>query len=1014
MAKKMYGANQDFMFRTPTAPYVGGALTEEELLNICRDEVFREKLLVASPSLLHMIDIYLKEAEVLSEKKKKEMFCSIEKYYRRSIERTTPFGLFAGVGSGSFAEKSRFDNKQQNFKKSVHPDAGWLWEYIAKLEQTYYKELSFKWNTVCIADGNRNLLLYTTTQDIEEISVRRTTVMDIVEEVCGEYTAFTEIVNRVQESYPEVETKVITLYVFDLIQKQILVSDLRPAISDKNPLDMLIKKVKDIDESIADALNHVKSMCEAYEQTAIGEGEQEYLQIVNSMKELHQSKYYLQVDTNIHGLEMTLDYSVKEQLEQLAEVLVILSTASQKQKEALNWYRDKFVEKYGLNRLVPLTEMLDTAIGIGAPIGYMTPKNDFFESSGSTVEIDKDVRNYFLREYERAIKGQTSIKIDIGELGKYLTFPNNAEAPTSFELYMKIRVEKGKLRLYMSGNGGASCAGKTFGRFALKNQNFARILTELNEKEKAVRGNVKTCEISYLPARLRNGNVMRCPSGRDMLLSAYVGADNSKEKLCQEDILIGVENERFYAVDRRTKERIVFGMNNMYNLLLQPNIYRFLLEIANEGEINCFDLPWKYIYQYFKHIPRIEMGDIVLAQEQWFVSANDLKLFDSGCKEEDFRQSFEQYRRENMLPEEVYLVEEDNRILLNLNSSISLRILWDEIKKKKGSSVLLEGKEDGEDLHYGEDSYATEIVVPIFRAVNSRNRHIPSGSSEAERNAHIALPYDNWLYFKLYCKHERETELIALELKAFAEKLHKEMGIEHFFMRYMDSKPHVRLRFYGSPQILHKATPDIMNWISELEKKQIIGEMSINQYEREIERYGGYHLISDAEALFRTDSVIVENILYKIRMRQTELSVEEVTILSVIKYLEAFYDDFSQWLDFCTAYYHTNQYLSEFREHKDRYLNLFDMENGWCGFGEAADRKELLEWLDKRKQVIGAYRVHMESENLPQAVKDDIVASVLHLHCNRMLGTNREDERKIMSFVESLLYAKKHLYKKRG
>ena len=1014
MAKKMYRANNNFMFRIPTSSYTDVKTTKEELLSICRDKQFREKLLIASPSLLQMIDTYFEEPDKLSPKKIKDMFGSIEKYFRRSIERTTPFGLFAGVGIGKFDEKTSFENNQQVFQKSVYLDAGWLWEYIAKLEQTYYAQLNFKWNEVCINDGNRSLLLYTTTQDIEEISVRRTAVLKIVEETCREYTPYEVIVNKLQQKYTDVDRQVITAYLFDLIEKQILISDLRPALSDAEPLNWLIMKITAINKDIAAALTKLREMCEAYEKTPIGEGNAQYHAIIRLMKELHVSKYYLQVDTNIYGSGVTLDRGVKSQIEQLTESLVMLSTSSQKQKEALNWYRDKFVEKYGNHRLVPLTEMMDTAIGIGAPIGYSVPFNDFFENPGSSIEIDKRVRSYFLREYERAIRHNTPIKIDMDEVGKFLDFRENMNAPTSFELYFKAKKEKGKIKLYMSESGGSSCAGKTFGRFALKNQEFSDVLIDINRQEKAVRGDGITCEISHLPARLRSGNVCRCPSGRDRILSAYVGEDNTKKKLCLENILIGVDNSKFYAVDGETGEKIVFGMNNMYNLMLQPNIYRFLLEIGSEGEINCFDFPWKYAYQNLKHIPRIELEDVVLSEEQWLFSTADLKLSDKKVTYEEFQNAFKQYKKENNLPEQIYLVEEDNRISLDLDNIVSLQILFDELKKKKGTSVMLERKEGGEEIAFGSSRFPTEIVVPVFRTAVTSVNNSPVELNVIERKNHIVLPYENWLYFKLYCKHQRETELIALELKQFAQKLKAEKGIEHFFMRYMDTKPHIRLRFYGSPKMLYEATPDIMKWIAELAEKNIIGDMSINPYEREIERYGGNQLITDAEALFRADSVVVENVLWKIRMKQTVLTVEEATMLSVIKYLEAFYDDFKQRLDFCTTYYHSNQYITEFRENKEKYLALFDMENAWTGFGELPHRKELLEILNSRNSIIGEYRTHIEAENKPTVFKDDIVCSVLHLHCNRMIGTDREFEKKIMSFVESLLYAKKHLYIEKG
>ena len=44
---------------------------------------------------------------------------------------------------------------------------------------------------------------------------------------------------------------------------------------------------------------------------------------------------------------------------------------------------------------------------------------------------------------------------------------------------------------------------------------------------------------------------------------------------------------------------------------------------------------------------------------------------------------------------------------------------------------------------------------------------------------------------------------------------------------------------------------------------------------------------------------------------------------------------------------------------------------------------------------------------------DNIILSVIHLHCNRLFGTDREKEREIISFVRHTLYALKYFKNKK-
>ena len=129
MSEPQYIANEKYMFRIPTVHSKDIISTKECLLEACSNDEFREKIKIASPSLLEMIDNYFHNPESFSEKSTKNLFCSIAKYYTRSKERTTPFGLFAAVGVGSFSTNKTFSVSEHSFYKCVSIDTGWLYGF---------------------------------------------------------------------------------------------------------------------------------------------------------------------------------------------------------------------------------------------------------------------------------------------------------------------------------------------------------------------------------------------------------------------------------------------------------------------------------------------------------------------------------------------------------------------------------------------------------------------------------------------------------------------------------------------------------------------------------------------------------------------------------------------------------------------------------------------------------------------------------------------------------------------
>lgn len=1013
--KKIFYDIGEFMYRRPTEDSSKIDFSAKEVELACKDAVFREKISIASPALVEMMDIYMKNPEQLSDKKLIGLNISIMKYLTRSKERTTPFGLFSGVGIGCISEKEKFPRLKTKNEKRVNIDSEWLFGLIGHMEKYYMERLEFKFNDACHIKGNRVILIYSTEKGAEEISIRFTKVFKVLFDTIKDFTKYEVMLKQLQAQYPNTSIEKIKAYVGELIEKGFLISNLRPSFNSIEPLKYFIQQCQSMEiTDISEKVIEIERLCAEYMETDFGDGAVKYNEIKRKMQEIYESSAYLQVDTIISGEAFQLEKNVSESICELASLFVYLSNDIKNQYGYLQHYRNRFIEKYGIDREVPILEMLDSNIGLGAPAPYIKPQNDFYDEYNTKDNYRQNLKNYFLAEYEKALKNSTYIDIKIEDIQRLIDCTvQPEEIPISLELYFILKKEGEKISLNLSPNCGSFVAGKTFGRFSVLSDKIASIVKKCNMEERRIRSlHSEMCEISFLPSPTRNGNIVRTLSFREKETAVFTSGTKECEDIINlNDVYIGVFDEKFYARDRQTGKEIIFESNNMYNPMLNPNVFRFLQDISYEGKRAWSEFPWSYIYADYRHVPAIKFKDIVLQSEKWKVNVQELKLKKNNY--ENFKEKFLEWTTENKMPLDIYIVDTDNRIRLDLSKELSIRIVYDELKKHKERDLIFEEVEHGRDLVYDDGRpYTTEIVVPIFRKNVEKRPILPAIRKTFIQTQRLVLPFNNWLYLKLYCNESREEELIAFYIMEFCEMLKKNYGIDYFYMRYADPKPHIRLRLHAAQELLLQVYPQILDWSAELFSDQVVGDMNISVYDKEIERYGGVELMEIAECLFFIDSYIVESILRLKRLGKISVTLEELAVVSIVMYVEKFYKGFDEQLQFLTINYHSSEFISEFKKEKENLLKICDIENSWGNLKNREDGKIIYELLIERDEVIDEYRKRISIINSDPIFKNGIVASVIHLHCNRLLGTNRELERKLMAFAESVMYAKKYIMKR--
>ena len=189
---------------------------------------------------------------------------------------------------------------------------------------------------------------------------------------------------------------------------------------------------------------------------------------------------------------------------------------------------------------------------------------------------------------------------------------------------------------------------------------------------------------------------------------------------------------------------------------------------------------------------------------------------------------------------------------------------------------------------------------------------------------------------------------------------------------------------------------------------KIISKCVVDTYEREIERYGkNYENIELAEEMFSKDSDVIIKLLEINSNSDIDLSLEELAFVSILKYLEYFKFSGTDIVDFFEKNYHSTQFAKDYKEKKEKYMELYDIENEWKGFCRQPQHEKLMQCISISEEAIKKYVESLQNVVKGKSEFFDIVSSVLHLHCNRLLGTDRNLELKVMTTLERIVHAKK-------
>ncbi|MBA2368763.1 MAG: lantibiotic dehydratase [Candidatus Protochlamydia sp.] len=977
MGKRIYTPASFFLLRIPIWPIdkFKNLSSEklESLINVYfANQQLREAIAIASPTLY-------KAFKKNTSKSLKSESKSLSHYISRMMTRPTPFGFFSCVSTAQWGESTTIYFDEQLINKRARFDMEWVYLFIQHIYQDKKKFplLPVRTNPLLELSGERYYLNYL--RDAEKgltsvsTSIRATGLIQRILDYAKVCTGVNQLWLKLHESLPILQEDKTIAVLHQLFSQQFLLPGITPSLLSPSPFDCLLPHL-----SLFPDMSRIFEQIESYNAIPPGKGEEALENLQENMAALLQNKAYLQVDTTYEKRNLKLSNNILGELEKVVHLLWKISCL-QKQSTTLSTYHSKFIEKYGVQRTVPLLEMLDANRGLGP----------MFENPPSTSSESNQWEKLLHQQWQECLFNKKKEWVLTEEIfDQFLppkeSLPGPLDAPLSLDILCKIfaasieNIDLGEFVIVLSDiihEGGSS-----FGRFIdILGEDIKGKMAEFFASEEQLEPHSIFTELSYLPSKIRSANVAMHPCLRNYRLDIEVD-QRENSSLALDDIYVGATSSRFYLTDKEGKYNIITRTNNLFSMFYAPPPLKFMrcVNLSQYHSISLFN--WGPIQDLAVFLPRVRFGKTILSLAKWNINP---RPYIKGSLDKNMS-SFNAWADQWELPQRFCMVHADQHLLLDRNNPNDM---YEIIRKlKKGDSLTFIEKIEGAWIKGSEGSHYCEISVPFVKNNEYARKENPfkivpySSYSSEERDK---FPGSNWLYFKLYIGDEKINEFVVTHLYNFMEDLRKKEAIhEWFFIRYHDPEPHLRLRMH------FHSTEMISNILSEFENKfrtwinlGWVKDLSVAKYEREIERYGGSELIEAAETTFFHDTITTLCIINALSTKQIQCEEVVLYAVSVVNFLGHFGLDEKEALSILDRSAADQSELAGFRNHKNELISLISaLQQG--GDSQIPEIQLMRAASQISRECIQNY--YQLSGHLERERRNSIIDSLLHMHCNRL------------------------------
>ncbi|MGH3871138.1 MAG: lantibiotic dehydratase [Pseudonocardiaceae bacterium] len=1000
----------------------------ELIRTVSADARLVEAVNLATPSLGAVLDqVRAGQIDRLRDTQLRRAALALLRYDIRMRTRPTPFGLFAGVCCGEFGGAAKFEYGRAH-RTRTHVDMGWLSKIVHRLERdsVLLAALRLRTHQALVARGDRITLEVPSTigaapgeNSRSAVSVRNSPVVRDAVRAARTPILFEDLVTLLRTRFGTASREQVAGLLRALVSQEILLTDLRPSLAGSDPLSHVIDvlaaaphRAEDTDRML-DELRAVDRLRSGYDGTAPGQGHAQLGELIRRATALQPHDHPLHVDIRL-DLHVQLPQEVRTEAERMIEVLWRLSPPRLGMRP-LRGYHHRFLERYGVDRLVPLLELLDDTSGLGAPPGYEWPPSE--AAAEPPAEPDSATRDRLLSALcAAAVRDRRrEIVLDdatVAELAYDQADP--ADLPNSCELYLHVvapsldELTAGTFRIVLSPSPGSHHAGATVARFADLLPEWADQLADEQRNRPVHIAGALSVDLAFAPRAGRAANLAHAIAHTGRRISVGLPDAAGVTEIPLSEIAIGANLERLCAVHLPTGREIVPVLPNMVSPAVQaPNVTRLLYELGMEGQ-RLWE-PWNWgPMAHCPFLPRIRYGRAVLAPATWRLD----ELRDSAG---DWSAAVSRWRQAWAVPRHLLVVSNDQRLLLDLDDPWHRELLHDETRRDV-SLVAQEVPGDAEGwLAGGTGGHTVEVVVPLARRDPTPRR--PPHLAYLDPGRQAEGLGGGWLYLKIYGARRTQDDLLREQIPQLVAAAAEGGADRWFFIRYTDSDGHhVRLRLHGESDRLWSGVARttgamLLDW----QRQGLVSAHQVDQYAPELERYGGTQAQQAAEELFERDSAAAVALLRLVKSSGCPYSLDALVAISVAALAHAFGPPSpqappspqTQWLSAEYAGEAAAAWLSltgsrrdlpgQYRKQAAYWRRLLDPAGGWSQLRAGEVGSRVLAALADRDEAVRTLARHVRSgSRTPQA---RVVGSLLHMTCNRLVGGSADRESTILGIA---------------
>jgi hypothetical protein len=458
---------------------------------------------------------------------------ALVRYFLRMAGRATPFGLFAGSSVGTVGDTTCLElARRRHYSRHTRLDM----DYLVTLTDALARQPELR-NvlSVCV-----NSSLYRVHDRLRYLEVRRngdgwthhhvaleaTDYLTATLTRAGDGASAVSLASSLVKDDPDAAEEEADEYVGDLLDNQVLISELRPAVTGPEPIDGLVARLRERGAGRAgDCLERVRLELAALDENGLGAEPARYRALAGSLGELPAEPdlaRLVQVDLVKPANAATLGPAVLDEL--MRGVSLLHRLWRPPRNDLLARFREAFARRYEA-REVPLVEALDeeTGVGIDTLTGGCREASSLLDGLSFPKPAEETVtwgrrEAVLLGKLSEALESRAMEIVLQSEDLDALAEPNPPPLPDAFAVMAAVAarspqaLDRGEFQVRLDGACGPSGA-RLLGRFCHTDPTLHHHVTQHVRAEEALQPDAVFAEIVHLPEG-RVGNVLARPTLR--------------------------------------------------------------------------------------------------------------------------------------------------------------------------------------------------------------------------------------------------------------------------------------------------------------------------------------------------------------------------------------------------------------------------------------------------------------------------------------------------------------------